>query len=184
MSSVGANDISVLRLGHRRERDKRITSHLGLTARAFGADKIILCGEEDKSPLETWSSVTSRFGGNFDCYYEPKPLNFLRKISKTKSSTIIHLTMYGQDLEEIIPKIPNDKSMIIVVGGTKVPGEVYGLSDYNISIGNQPHSEVAALAIFLNTWVGRIDPSEKFNGGEIKVIPSIRGKKVFVAEEE
>jgi tRNA (cytidine56-2'-O)-methyltransferase len=92
--------------------------------------------------------------------------------------------MYGQDLEEIIPKIPNDKSMIIVVGGTKVPGEVYGLSDYNISIGNQPHSEVAALAIFLNTWVGRIDSSEKFNGGEIKVIPSIRGKKVFIAEEE
>ncbi len=30
--------LSVLRLGHRRERDKRITSHLGLTARAFGAD--------------------------------------------------------------------------------------------------------------------------------------------------
>ncbi|HIC50899.1 MAG TPA: hypothetical protein EYP01_05595, partial [Candidatus Poseidoniales archaeon] len=28
--------LSVLRLGHRRERDKRITSHLGLTARAFG----------------------------------------------------------------------------------------------------------------------------------------------------
>ena len=30
--------LSVLRLGHRRQRDKRITSHLGLTARAFGAD--------------------------------------------------------------------------------------------------------------------------------------------------
>ena len=37
--------ISVLRLGHRRERDKRITSHLGLTARAFGANEVILAGE-------------------------------------------------------------------------------------------------------------------------------------------
>ena len=36
--------VSVLRLGHRRDRDKRITSHLGLTARAFGANEI-LCQE-------------------------------------------------------------------------------------------------------------------------------------------
>ena len=150
MSSVGANDISVLRLGHRRERDKRITSHLGLTARAFGADKIILCGEEDKSPLETWSSVTSRFGGNFDCYYEPKPLKFLRNVSKNKSSTIVHLTMYGEGLEKTISKIPDDKSIIIVVGGTKVPGELFGLAAYNSSMGNQPHSYVASVAIFLN----------------------------------
>ena len=92
--------------------------------------------------------------------------------------------MYGEDMEETIPKIPNGKPMIIVVGGTKVPGEVYGLSDYNISIGNQPHSEVAALAIFLNRWVGKIDVNEKFLGGEIKVLPSVRGKKVFISEEE
>ena len=184
MSSKGANDISVLRLGHRRERDKRITSHLGLTARAFGADKIILCGEEDKSPLETWSSVTSRFGGNFDCYYEPKPLKFIRNISKENSSTIVHLTMYGEELEKTISKIPDNKSIIIIVGGTKVPGEVFGLADYNISIGNQPHSEVAALAIFLNSFVGKIDPDKKFEGGEIKVLPSAREKKVFIVEEE
>ena len=56
--------ISVLRLGHRRERDKRITSHLGLTARAFGADEVILAGEEDESALETWRTVTTRFGGS------------------------------------------------------------------------------------------------------------------------
>lgn len=184
MSATASIEISVLRLGHRRERDKRITSHLGLTARAFGADKIILSGEEDESPIETWNSVTSRFGGSFSCRYESKPLNLLRNISKNKTSTIIHLTMYGEDMKETISKIPNDKSITIVVGGTKVPGEVYGLSDYNISIGNQPHSEVAALAIFLNRWVGEIDPNEKFKGGEIKVLPSARGKKVFISEEE
>ena len=81
MNTSESNEICVLRLGHRRERDKRITSHLGLTARAFGADKIILSGEEDNSPIETWNSVTSRFGGDFNCHYEPKPLKFLRKIS-------------------------------------------------------------------------------------------------------
>ena len=50
----------VLRLVHA-ERDKRITSHLGLTARAFGADEVILAGEEDESALETWRSVSERF---------------------------------------------------------------------------------------------------------------------------
>ena len=43
--------VHVLRLGHRRERDKRITSHLGLTARAFGADNFVLSGEEDPNVL-------------------------------------------------------------------------------------------------------------------------------------
>jgi tRNA (cytidine56-2'-O)-methyltransferase len=176
--------ISVLRLGHRRERDKRITSHLGLTARAFGADEIILAGEEDNSPLETWSSVSNRFGGNFSCRYESKPLRLLRNTSNDKSTTIIHLTMYGENMEKIVPKITKNKPILIVVGGAKVPGEVYSLADYNISIGNQPHSEVAALAIFLNSWVGDIDSRIKFNGGEIEVIPSKRGKIISNLEEE
>ena len=50
-SMAGDFRVSVLRLGHRRERDKRITSHLGLTARAFGADEVILAGEEDDSAI-------------------------------------------------------------------------------------------------------------------------------------
>ncbi len=98
--------ISVLRLGHRRERDKRITSHLGLTARAFGADEIILSGEEDSSALETWNSVTERFGGEFACRYEPKPLSFLRRFSQDagdgEPGQIVHLTMYGESWRESI----------------------------------------------------------------------------------
>ena len=42
-------DVSVLRLGHRVDRDKRMTSHLGLTARAFGANRVILAGDNDKT---------------------------------------------------------------------------------------------------------------------------------------
>jgi tRNA (cytidine56-2'-O)-methyltransferase len=121
-----ATTVSVLRLGHRRERDKRITSHLGLTARAFGADEVILSGEEDSSPLGTWNSVSNRFGGNFTCRYEPKPLRLLRNISKRATTSIIHLTMYGEKLNDAIIQIPRDKAILIVVGGTKVPGEVYG----------------------------------------------------------
>ena len=50
--------LEVVRLGHRIDRDKRITSHLGLTARALGADGIVLCGDEDPSIIETWNNVS------------------------------------------------------------------------------------------------------------------------------
>ena len=168
--------LSVLRLGHRRERDKRITSHLGLTARAFGADEVILSGEEDPSALETWNSVTERFGGNFECRYEAKPMGWLRRFSK--KGTIIHLTMYGEPWREAVQDISRDSPMVVVVGGTKVPGELFRIADHNVSIGNQPHSEVAALAVFLESLVGTLDEPTRFAGGEIEVVPSERAKRV------
>ena len=174
--------LSVLRLGHRRERDKRITSHLGLTARAFGADEVILAGEEDPSALETWNSVTERFGGDFECRYEAKPMGWLRRFSK--SGTVIHLTMYGEPWREAVESIPRDAPVVVVVGGTKVPGEIFRIADHNVSIGNQPHSEVAALAVFLESWMGPINESIRFAGGEIEVVPSERAKRVRNSVEE
>ena len=136
--SASNRRVSVLRLGHRRERDKRITSHLGLTARAFGADEVILAGEEDESALETWRSVSERFGGDFECRYETNPLSFLRRFAKDagdgKPGEIVHLTMYGESWRESLGVIERNRPMVIVVGGTKVPGEVFRLAKYNISI--------------------------------------------------
>jgi tRNA (cytidine56-2'-O)-methyltransferase len=92
--------------------------------------------------------------------------------------------MYGEPWKEALPKINLEKPMIIVVGGTKVPGEVYRLADHNISVGNQPHSEVAALAIFLDSLVGPIDDLSHFPDGEIRVIPNGIRKQVMTFEEE
>ena len=180
--------VSVLRLGHRRERDKRITSHLGLTARAFGADEVILAGEEDESAIETWRSVSERFGGEFECRYEANPMSFLRRFAKDagdgKPGQIVHLTMYGESWRESLSSIESNRPMVIVVGGTKVPGEVFRLANFNISIGNQPHSEVAALGVFLESLIGQIDESKHFQGGEIQVVHSLDRKKVMSLEEE
>ncbi len=176
--------LSVIRLGHRRDRDKRITSHLGLTARAFGADEVILAGDRDPSALETWDSVTERFGGEFSSRFEESPMSFLRKQSESGGVTIVHLTMYGSPWGKTIPSIPIDKPALVVVGGTKVPAEVYHLADYNVSVGNQPHSEVAALAVFLNSWLGPVDNDSKFSGAKMKVIPSANGKVVINDDEE
>lgn len=179
--------ISVLRLGHRRERDKRITSHLGLTARAFGADEVILAGEEDESALETWRSVTTRFGGEFECRYEAKPLAWLRRFAQDagdgEPGVIVHLTMYGEPWRDAVSVLERNRPMVVVVGGTKVPGEIFRLATHNISVGNQPHSEVAALGVFLESFVGPLEESDHFAGGEIRVVPSLDRKKVITSDD-
>jgi tRNA (cytidine56-2'-O)-methyltransferase len=57
--------INILRLGHRISRDKRITTHVALVSRAFGADKILI-DTKDKKIEGTIISTCKRFGGNFD----------------------------------------------------------------------------------------------------------------------
>lgn len=67
---------------------------------------------------------------------------------------------------------------MIIVGGKKVPSDVYYLSDYNVAIGNQPHSEVAALAVFLDRLFDGKETEIEFKG-KIKILPQERGKKVI-----
>ena len=179
--------VHVLRLGHRRERDKRITSHLGLTARAFGADNFVLSGEEDPNVIETIESVSERFGGDFESTYEKRPMRWLRNFVEKDAGdgspgVAIHLTMYGLPWKETIPNIPRDRPIAVVVGGAKVPGEVFGICQYNISIGNQPHSEVAALAVFLQSWNPDGADASNFTGG-MTVVPMESGKQILSSEE-
>jgi tRNA (cytidine56-2'-O)-methyltransferase len=87
--------------------------------------------------------------------------------------------MYGIPLNEALERLgkAQGKDMLIVVGAEKVPGEVYGLADLNVAVGNQPHSEVAALAVFLDRFTegrGLCRPMV----GEMEIIPMERGKKV------
>jgi tRNA (cytidine56-2'-O)-methyltransferase len=84
--------------------------------------------------------------------------------------------MYGLDVDEISEKIKEDgenRNVLVIVGGSKVPGEVYQLSNYNVAVGNQPHSEVSAIAILLD----RISKRKEFEDGKIKIIPCEKGKK-------
>lgn len=164
--------VSVLRLGHRPERDKRITTHVCLTARALGCDSVAL-DAKDERVVQGVRDVTKRFGGPFDIEdgvaYRPLLKNF--------RGTKVHLTMYGLPMHQVVPQIPRDQDVLIVVGAEKVPREVYDLVDHNVAIGNQPHSEVAALALFLYALRGDDAFSKRFTG-EIEVEPSAKGKIV------
>ncbi|MDY6788634.1 MAG: tRNA (cytidine(56)-2'-O)-methyltransferase [Candidatus Nanohaloarchaea archaeon] len=164
--------ITVLRLGHRRGRDQRISSHVGLTARQFGADKIIYSGEKDDNMLESLRDVSDRWGGNFKAEYSDSFRNIIRDFEGVS----VHLTMYGKPFKNRIEDIKKDRELLVVVGSEKVPRDIYDLVDFNLAVGNQPHSEVAAIAIFLYEINGGEIPSG-FEDADIEVVPSDGGKK-------
>ena len=174
-------DIEVLRLGHRKGRDPRITTHLALVSRAMGANGFVLAGDEDEKLFSNIDSVNERFGQGLSCRYEKSPMKMLREISnstKQNKPLIIHLTMYGEPFKQVIPIIPKDKPIVVVVGGAKVPGEIFKISDYNIAVGNQPHSEVAALALFLDSWTEGEGFNREFSEPQLIISPSKSGKNV------
>ena len=45
----------------------------------------------------------------------------------------VHLTMYGEPFRQAIPRIRRDRPLVVIVGGAKVPGDVYKYSQYNIA---------------------------------------------------
>jgi tRNA (cytidine56-2'-O)-methyltransferase len=143
-----------------------------LVARAFGADKIII-STKDKKIEENVREVCEKFGGSFQIEVGINP----KKVIRDFKGTIVHLTMYGEDLNESISKIDKDKDLLIIVGSEKVPAYIYKEADFNVSIGNQPHSEVAALAIFLDRYGEGSWLKKKFHG-KMEIIPSPRGKRV------
>jgi tRNA (cytidine56-2'-O)-methyltransferase len=166
--------ITVLRIGHRISRDKRLTTHVFLTARALGADQGILSGEKDDKILASIKKTISKWGGDFSVDYVRDWKHYIKK-AKSDGFKIIHLTMYGMPVQEQMPKIKS-KKLLVIVGSEKVAPEVYKLADFNIAVTSQPHSEVAALAIFLDRYFKGRELNKKFNG-KIQIIPSERGKE-------
>jgi len=87
--------------------------------------------------------------------------------------------MYGLPVDAVINNIREVRGdKVIVIGGEKVPAELYKMADYNVAIGKQPHSEVAALAVFLDKLFKGDELNKDFENAKIKVIPQEKGKKV------
>ncbi|MBS3159477.1 tRNA (cytidine(56)-2'-O)-methyltransferase [Candidatus Woesearchaeota archaeon] len=160
--------IEVLRLGHRLPRDCRISTHCCLVARAFGADKIFYSGQKDKEMEDVVKKTVKNFGGLFEIEYINDDVKFLRE-KKENGFKVIHLTMYGENYNIFRKKKEN---YLIIIGGSKVSGIFYKESDFNISIGKQPHSEVGALAVFLYY----LDLKMNFDNEKIKILESKNGK--------
>ena len=173
-----AEQIVILRLGHRIPRDLRVTTHVCLTARAFGADGLILADVVDKALEKTILDVCHRFGGTF-WIRMGEPWRQVVKEWKSKGGEVAHLTAYGIPLPEAIQSIRASQSRkLVVVGAEKVPGEVFEAATWNVAVTSQPISEVSALAMFLDRYFEGKQFSMEFENAELKIIPSARGKKV------
>lgn len=171
--------IVILRIGHRPQRDQRVTTHVGLTARALGASTMLLASN-DKGVVQSINEVSRQWGGNF---IARTVSSWKQEIHdwKDEGGKVVHLTMYGLNLPDVIDEISDIKPLMIVVGAEKVPPEIYQMADWNVAVGSQPHSEIAALAVFLDRLhtSRNNDPlALEFPGGNLKIIASERGKNM------
>lgn len=169
--------IEVLRLGHRPARDKRVTTHVCLTARALGASRVRIA-EDDTTMPKTVQGVVGRFGGDFTVETGTGWKGPIKEWQKA-GGQVVHLTMYGRPLSEAIPDVTRrGTDVLIVLGAEKVPGDLYEMADENVAVGSQPHSEVAALALFMDRLRGGAWERDAFPGAKLKVVPTARGKRV------
>ena len=175
-SVVEMPNVTVLRMGHRIERDKRVTTHVGLVARAFGADGMIVADVKDKGVEESIRKVVGKWGGPF-FIRTGEPWRETVKKWRAAGGLVVHLTMYGMPVDEVIQKV-RGKDVLVVVGAQKMPGEMLDIADLNVAIGHQPHSEIAALAVFLDRLFFGSELKKEFKSSKIKIIPSEKGKKV------
>ncbi len=171
----------VIRLGHRKIRDQRATTHAALVARAFGAEGMTIFGDDDGAIGNVVGKICEEWGGKFLVEFGKGWLDELKR-RKENGETIVHLTMYGEKIEERIGEIRKKEKCAVVIGSQKVPAEVYQLADFNVSVTTQPHSEIAALAIFLDRYFEGAELGREF-GGKRAILPSKFGKNVFLCKK-
>ena len=166
--------VSVLRVGHRVGRDPRLTTHLALAARALGAERMFL-EPADPEIADRVAALARGWGGSFAV----EGVADWKAVVRSFPGRVVHLTMYGETLEKALPRLRGTPRVLLVVGGAKVPPDLYRLAHLNLAVGSQPHSEVAAVAVVLDRLLG--GPARtRFPGGRRRVVPQVRGKKVLV----
>jgi tRNA (cytidine56-2'-O)-methyltransferase len=178
----------VLRLNHRNGRDDRITTHVCLVGRAFGADGAVITDSDATTQASTLRKVNAQWGGRFWVEGSVRAATVISKW-KSKRGIVVNLSMYGESLQDTVSEISYryrimERGLLIVVGSSKVPGYIYKMSDYNVAVTHEPHSEIAALAVFLEKITKPLLSTRRENA-ELKVFPRLCNKgRVGVYEKE
>lgn len=178
----GEPEVCVARLGHRPGRDDRMTTHVGLTARALGADRVVL-PEAAGHAGETIRDITDRFGGPFAVEVRASP----EAVVRDWTGLVAHLTMYGEPVQDVVTDLRAARAeapLLVVVGAAKVGFDVYERADWNVAVTNQPHSEVAALAVFLDRLFDGRELDRAWRDADRVVVPQAEGKRVEPAEPD
>ena len=172
--------IEVVRIGQRLVRDDRVTTHVALVSRGFGAERIYMT-EVNPEIKDTIEKINNTWGGDFKVEFIEKWKPIVKQ-KKDEGFKIVHLSMYGESINEAQENIQNEENLLVVVGAEKVPREIYELADYNVGVGSQPHSEISALAILLDRIQKGKQFEKEFPNAKRKIIPTKKGKNVQVNE--
>jgi len=130
---------------------------------------------DDNGIVRSVTAVAQRWGGNF---FVENHVGWRSCIDRWKKEqgTVVHLTMYGLPLRSVISELRAKERILVIVGAEKVPGALYGLADYNVSVTTQPHSEIAGLAVFLDHLFCGEELDQEYADAPMKIIPSRAGK--------
>jgi tRNA (cytidine56-2'-O)-methyltransferase len=180
-------EVMVLRWGHRPQRDARLTTHVALSARALGASGFILSDIEDHKIEETVRRITHNWGGSFAFEMGTEWRKIVKKW-RANGGMIVHLTAYGENIEtsDVLKRVKaSNRAILVIVGSQKVPSIFFSrdVSDFNVAIGNQPHSECASLAVFLDRLFEGDELNRRFQNAKVRIVPRRRGKKVVTVKQ-
>lgn len=156
---------------------------MALAARALGAAGIILSEVEDVKIKESIEKICRDWGGRF-FFKMGMPWKRVVREWKAKGDLVVHLTAYGENVEacDVMERVKaSGKDVLVMVGSQKVPGEFFSedVSDYNVAIGNQPHSECASLAVFLDRYFNGKELGKSFENAHVRIEPQPRGKRII-----
>ena len=104
-------EIEVLRIGQRVVRDDRVTTHVALVARSFGAQKIYM-NEVNPEIKHTISDINKTWGGNFKI----EIISEWKKIIKEKKNAavkIVHLTILIYLKRKLTYLIPHQFHLVL-----------------------------------------------------------------------
>jgi tRNA (cytidine56-2'-O)-methyltransferase len=144
----------------------------------------VLSDTADEHLKKSVEKVTKSWGGDFH-FEMGTPWKNAVKDWKMKGGIVVHLTIYGENLQssDVLSRIrTSGKNALLLVGSQKVPPEFFSaeVSDFNVAVGNQPHSECAAVAVFLDRFFHGKELSKDFGNAKVRVVPKERGKKIEV----
>ncbi|MDE1832845.1 MAG: tRNA (cytidine(56)-2'-O)-methyltransferase [Candidatus Micrarchaeota archaeon] len=164
--------ITVLSIG---EGDYRVRLNMCLTARAFGAAKIVFIGRRDGRISKYIARLNSKWGGMFKVDFSSNAGNTIRSFSKYKK---IYLTMFGTPLKQVEYMLKTYKNILLIVTARDWEGQLAKLTDFNVSITNQPHAQVASIAIFLHEFFNGRELAIQFQNAKYKAIPKPKGAQI------
>jgi len=148
----------------------------------------MLLAADDRGVERSIKEVTAQWGGDFFVKTGVKWKDEIKRW-KQEGGKVCHLTMYGENILDVIDEIREEAKkenarLMVVVGAEKVPYEVFEAADWNIAVGNQPHSEIAALALLLDYLQEGRELKAVFEHAEIEIVPKRRGKEVIMTRKE